>query len=136
MGAIKKQGRPKKEIDFKVLEGLCEIHCTLADVAGFFHTSDSTIQRRCREHYDMTYDEVYRAYSAPGRVSLRRWQFRMAEKNPTMAIWLGKQWLGQTDRIEQNVFESSENYDDRAKRTRERMLAELDEEDKRPSKPH
>ena len=26
-------------------------------------------------------------------------QFKLAEKNPTMAIWLGKQYLGQKDTI-------------------------------------
>ena len=33
-------------------------------------------------------------------MSLRRTQFKLAEKNPTMAIWLGKQQLGQRDNIE------------------------------------
>ncbi len=33
-------------------------------------------------------------------MSLRRTQFKLAEKNPTMAIWLGKQYLGQRDNIE------------------------------------
>ena len=30
-------------------------------------------------------------------MSLRRSQFRLAENNATMAIWLGKQYLGQKD---------------------------------------
>lgn len=30
-------------------------------------------------------------------MSLRRSQFRIAETNATMAIWLGKQYLGQKD---------------------------------------
>jgi len=40
-----------------------------------------------------------------GFVSLRRKQFAMAEKNPTMAIWLGKQYLGQSDRssVDMNI---------------------------------
>lgn len=33
-------------------------------------------------------------------MSLRRTQFKLAEKNPTMAIWLGKQYLGQRDNVE------------------------------------
>jgi hypothetical protein len=36
-----------------------------------------------------------------GRASLRRLQYKAAENgNPTMQIWLGKQWLGQKDRTE------------------------------------
>jgi hypothetical protein len=33
-------------------------------------------------------------------MSLRRWQMKMAQTNATMAIWLGKQYLGQSDRQE------------------------------------
>lgn len=45
-----------------------------------------------REHMDDGQQE--------GRASLRRKQFAMAEKNPAMAIWLGKQYLGQADKKE------------------------------------
>ncbi|MBQ0061347.1 MAG: hypothetical protein KBT15_06205 [Bacteroidales bacterium] len=36
-------------------------------------------------------------------MSLRRSQMKMAETNPTMAIWLGKQYLGQKDNRDLNV---------------------------------
>ena len=37
---------------------------------------------------------------------MRRSQFRLAEKNATMAIWLGKQYLGQKDTVdEENAAE-------------------------------
>jgi hypothetical protein len=37
---------------------------------------------------------------AKGRISMRRAQLRILENgNATMAIWLGKQYLGQTDEI-------------------------------------
>ena len=36
-------------------------------------------------------------------MSLRRQQFKSAEAgNVTMQIWLGKQYLGQTDKVEEN----------------------------------
>jgi len=38
-----------------------------------------------------------------GRISLRRSQMKLAERNPTMAIWLGKQWLDQKDKLEATV---------------------------------
>lgn len=38
-----------------------------------------------------------------GKASLRRYQFKMAEKNPTMAIWLGKNWIDQSDKVESKV---------------------------------
>lgn len=49
-------------------------------------------------------DKTFRLYSSKkngnGKIALRRFQLQQAEKNPTMAIWLGKQYLGQTDKIE------------------------------------
>ena len=41
-----------------------------------------------------------------GKASLRRTQFKIAEKgNANMAIFLGKQYLGQTDKAEQTNIE-------------------------------
>ena len=34
-------------------------------------------------------------------MSLRRYQFQLAQKNTAMAIWLGKQYLGQRDIVHQ-----------------------------------
>lgn len=34
---------------------------------------------------------------------MRRSQWRLAEKNANMAIWLGKQYLDQKDIVEQNI---------------------------------
>ena len=36
----------------------------------------------------------------------------MAESNPTMAIWLGKQYLDQKDKIEQDNKEALEKLDE------------------------
>ena len=89
--------RPRIEIDRKQFESLCGIHCTLEEIAGFFRCSEDTIERWCKRVYKQGFADIYKRYSASGKMSLRRWQFKMAEKNPTMAIWLGKQILGQTD---------------------------------------
>ena len=39
------------------------------------------------------------------RIKLRRNQLKLSEKSAAMAIFLGKNYLGQTDRIEQIVTE-------------------------------
>lgn len=46
----------------------------------------------------MLFSDVYKKYSSKGKISLRRFQFQQAEKNTSMAIWLGKQYLGQTEK--------------------------------------
>lgn len=99
----KKPGPKLKMIDFEQFEKLCFIQCTLEEIAGFFKISVDTVETRVREHYGLRFSEVYKTHSSGGKISLRRLQFRLAEKNPGMAIWLGKQYLGQSDKSEYNL---------------------------------
>lgn len=96
----KKMGRPKKEIDKGQFEKLCGLQCTLEEVCGYFGVEDDTLNRWCKETYDgKTFSEVFKVKRGAGKISLRRYQFQLAETNPTMAIWLGKQYLGQSDQV-------------------------------------
>lgn len=90
-------GRPRKEIDQKIFENLCGYQCTLEEIAGIFECSPDTIERWCKREYKETFAEIYKKHSMKGKMSLRRYQFKLAEKSAAMAIWLGKQYLGQTD---------------------------------------
>jgi len=92
-------GRPRKYVDMEQFEKLCELQCTLREIAGWFQVSEDTIESRCKEHYEgRTFSEVYKDFSAPGKISLRRAQFTSAiNGNVTAQIWLGKQILGQRD---------------------------------------
>lgn len=96
----KKMGRPKKEIDKQQFEKLCGLQCTLEEVCGYFGVEDDTLNRWCKETYDgKTFSEIFKVKRGAGKISLRRYQFQLAETNPTMAIWLGKQYLGQSDQV-------------------------------------
>ena len=97
-------GRPKKEIDKKIFENLCGLQCTLEEIAGVFDCSADTIERWCKREYGETFAEVYKKHSAKGKTSLRRIQFKLAEKSAAMAIFLGKNYLGQKD----NIIETDE----------------------------
>ena len=90
-------GRPKKEIDIKTFENLCGIQCTKYEICDVLDVSDKTLDKWCRETYKENYSEVYKKKRARGNASLRRAQFKLAETNASMAIWLGKQYLGQKD---------------------------------------
>lgn len=89
--------RPRKEIDATQFEKLCGLQCTLDEIAGFFDCSGDTIERWCKRTYELPFAEAFKRYSAPGKMSLRRYQFDLAKKNASMAIFLGKQYLGQRD---------------------------------------
>lgn len=99
-----KGGRPPIEINKEQFEKLCAIQATEEEIAGWFKCSEETIRRFCKKEYKEQFCEVYKRLSANGRISLRRTQFKIAEAgNATMAIWLGKQILGQKDRQDVNV---------------------------------
>lgn len=93
----KKMGRPKIEINKKQFEKLCEFQCTEQEIADFFNCSIDTINNYCKKNYDMTFSDTFKKKSSKGKVSLRRNQFALSKKNSNMAIFLGKQYLGQKD---------------------------------------
>ena len=95
--------RPRKEIDQKQFENLCGLQCTLEEICGWFGVTDKTLNSWCKRTYSKSFSEVFRQKRSTGKISLRRSQWRLAEKNASMAIWLGKQYLGQKDIVEVGV---------------------------------
>ena len=90
--------RPLTKIDKIQFEKLCEIQCTKLEIAGFFDCSESTIDRWVKKTYKTCFDAIFEQKCQKGRISLRRVQFQEALKgNTALLIWLGKQYLGQTD---------------------------------------
>lgn len=116
----KAQGRPRKTFDLGAIEGLGAIMATQEEMAAVLRCSVDTIQDRLRTDDD--FSGVYKKGQSTAKLSLRRAQkhkalgrparaeelneegrvVRPAEEeiapNPTMMIWLGKQWLDQRDR--------------------------------------
>lgn len=88
------------KIDKKQFENLCGLQCTLLEICDFFDVEDDTLNSWCKKTYGTTFSEVFKLKRGKGQISLRRMQWKLAEKNPTMAIFLGKQYLGQKDKIE------------------------------------
>ena len=106
-----KMGRPKKEISKTLFEKLCSIMCTEEEIAGMLECSVDTIERWCKDEYKTTFAEIYKIKSAHGKTSLRRTQFKLAEHNAGMAIFLGKQYLGQKDTVEYEDKEALKRLD-------------------------
>lgn len=96
-----KGGRPKllnaNEVTLKQLRGLGQIQATVREGAAFFGVSLVTFEKFLDEP---GVREAFEEGKGNGRISLRRKQFQLAEKNAAMAIWLGKQYLEQRDRHE------------------------------------
>lgn len=85
-------GRPKKVIDYEMVERLASIMATQEEIASFLDMSSRTLQR------DGEFCRVYKKGLEKGKMSLRRQQFKLAENNTAMAIFLGKNYLGQSDK--------------------------------------
>ena len=96
-----KMGRPKIPINQQEFEKLCYMQCTETEIASFFDCSVDTIENWCKATYETTFSEIFKRKSEYGKISLRRTQFKLAEKSPAMAIFLGKQYLGQKDEMQQ-----------------------------------
>lgn len=97
--------RPRIEIKKDEFEKLCGLQCTLDEIAGWYKCSEDTIERWCKRTYDKCFADIYKTYSANGKISLRRYQLKLSEKSAAMAIWLGKQWLGQKEKFENEFGE-------------------------------
>lgn len=96
MAEKKKVGRPKFKIDYETVEKLAHIQCTQEEIANFLGCSRDTLIR------DKDFATHYKKGLDGGKMSLRRIQFKLAEKNSSMAIFLGKQYLGQKDNPDEN----------------------------------
>nr|DAL31303.1 MAG TPA_asm: hypothetical protein [Caudoviricetes sp.] len=87
-------------INKKEFEKLCSLQCTLLEICDWFDVEDDTLNIWCRNTYGKTFSEVFKVKRGTGQISLRRTQWQLAQKNPSMAIFLGKQYLGQTDKVQ------------------------------------
>ena len=110
-----KTGRPRIQIDETQFKDLCNMLCTEAEIAAFFHCDTDTLWRWCKRTYKKPFTEVFAEFSANGKMSLRRKQFALAEKSAAMAIFLGKNYLGQTDQIENKVEFENDGFIDALK---------------------
>jgi len=91
-------------IDYKTLDKLCEIHCTGEECASILDIDYDTLNRRLKEEGYFGFTEYFKKKSATGKMSLRRKQIEVAlEGNTTMLVWMGKQHLGQSDKVEQEI---------------------------------
>lgn len=103
-----RRGRPKGStklqddvLTCKQISELAGIQCTKAEAASVMGVCEKTFIVFLQAHKKAR--EAWELGQEAGRASLRRLQWRAAERSTTMQIWLGKQYLGQTDKMEENV---------------------------------
>lgn len=105
----KHNGPYKKQIDYEQLDKLCAIQCTGEECASILGMDYDTLNNRLKEDGFGGFSDYFTLKSATGKMSLRRRQYTLAEEgNPTMLIWLGKQWLGQSEKKEITIADKEE----------------------------
>lgn len=99
-----KPGRPPKiahnQKTLDEIRKLAAMQCTEAEAAAWFECDQATFNRFLHKHQKAK--NLWETGHDYGRMSLRRAQFASAitDKNVTMQIFLGKNWLGQADKAE------------------------------------
>jgi predicted transcriptional regulator len=92
-------GRPKHKFTEQQVEQirtLARCHCPDSEIAAFMGVGEATIQR----HFDALLKESREA----GKANIRAKQYRMAmEGDRAMLIWLGKQLLKQSDKVQWDI---------------------------------
>ena len=103
----KKDGRNKpnkralKDINEKDVLGLAERFWTKSEIAAFLNCHVDTITNR--------FQEIFLKGRENGKAKLRDLQFKSANSgNVTMQIWLGKQYLDQTDKTQVSNLSETE----------------------------
>lgn len=90
--------RPKSVPDITLEDQvmkLAAINCTWSEIAAVIGLKEHTIRRR--------FAQIYKKGRESGKMSLKRKMYDLAiNGNVTMCIWLSKQMLGYTDKVEQN----------------------------------
>ena len=94
-------GRTPAVIDWDTVGKLLEADCKTVDIARQLGISEDTLTRRCKRDLDVPFAVFSQQKKMLGDNLLRAKQYQTAMSgNVTMQIWLGKQRLGQTDKME------------------------------------
>lgn len=80
-----------------LVQALGRLQCTNEEIASCLGTTDTTLLNAQNKEVFLGALEKGKA---EGRMSLRRIQMKLAETSATMAIFLGKQILGQRENVE------------------------------------
>lgn len=90
-------GRPPKRIrDLELARRLARLQMTVGEMADVMDVSVDTLVREIERRPELA--RAIQQGRGLGRQSLRTWQMRLAKQlNPTMLVWLGKQYLNQRE---------------------------------------
>lgn len=101
--------RPRKELEDIEFNGWDQLDALITwssevYIADKLGMNIDTLAARIKERYGVSFSEYKRKKQEPMRINLMKKQYDIAMGgNVTMLIWLGKQYLGQSDKQELNT---------------------------------
>jgi len=94
--------RPKLDIDPDKVEMLASFGCSTIEIARLHNCDESTVRLRFKNELERGRENM--------KIKLRQLQWKQAENgNTSLLIFLGKQYLGQSDRNELELVGNLEN---------------------------
>ena len=121
-------GRPTKEYDKKTFVDLIGIGCGCEEICWFFRDESGkpanidTISRWCVRTFGMNFQEFRKQNGAMAlKIKLRQNQLALSKTSAAMAIFLGKNYLGQSDDPVVSNAEQNELLDSFVQAAREQM---------------
>ena len=82
---------------WQLFEDLCGIMCTVEEICSILRIERQNLDARVHEKFNCSLPNLHKVLSDNGKISVRRSQMELCKTNATMAIWLGKMYLGQRD---------------------------------------
>lgn len=110
--------RPAKEFDKQAFIDLLGFGCTQEEICWFFRDANGvpvhpdTLSRWCKRTYGMGFKEYRDKVGLMElKIKLRQNQLELSKKSAAMAIFLGKNYLGQSDNPQENIdTEDSDSF--------------------------
>mgnify|MGYP003288016460 CR=1 FL=1 len=113
---VSTNGRPKlvlNEAGIQAIEDLSGYMCTREEIAAFLGCQPNTL---VNEENKELFEETFKRGQENCKASLRRKQFEVGMKgHAVMLIWLGKQYLGQAEKLEAAVANDDEKLEEMKK---------------------
>ena len=96
-------GRTKSVIDWNKVDKYLQAQCDGVGIAGLIGIHPNTLYEACKTEFKISFSEYSAIKKTEGKELLRAKQFQSAmDGDKTMQIWLGKQYLGQKDKMDQS----------------------------------
>jgi len=96
--------KPLTDDKFHTLVSMIRMQCTQEEICDALSMTHKTLNKRLKDRGESNFSHLYKKHSMEGRASLRRAQWKSAQEGSVpMQIFLGKNYLGQTDKKETEI---------------------------------